>query len=469
MTGSKHLGKILRRRAEGIPESVMRGDGGKPKHDGWLIGDVVAWLPAHQSNFFKDPMTKQEPAALWRVIYREIVAGAPQEEELEEAEVVEGHKAYQAWKSALLDKDEWLVTGSDYLKARVRKTVASLDGGVYLVNATVSGWLPPELSNFFPDPATQVPVALWRILFDDETIGAEDLEEAEVVEYMMAYNMWKKTEDLKKRSQQGKGSRASSSPSKRRCGGLERKASEGSAHAASGEGGDAGEQGKKAAQKDLPPAKEGSGKSVQELRGRKKTPDGKVMYLAHWSGTASDDDSWVEASQLGKDEWLVSEWEQEHAQEGAAEAGSGEAAADGGEVGEAAAAAGAHAAVQQVGNTMSSGVDEHKAQARKRPRESQDDIERTARLSAPERSSEESGTGACPAAAQERAPAASALEQAGAGDGQGGCAGGGAGGRGGSGSARSPEPAVTGDGQGGRSKRPRRSRKVSADPASDSE
>jgi len=463
VSGSKHLGKIIRRHAEGIPESVMRGDGGKPKHDGWIIGDVIAWLPADRSNFFKDPMTKQEPAALWRVQYREIIAGLPQQEELEEEEIVDAHTAYEAWKSALLDTDEWLVAGSDYLKKRVRKAVASLDGGKHVVNATISGWLPPEQSNFFPDPATQVPVALWRILFDDETIGAEDLEEAEVIEYMEAYDVWKSAEDAKKRSHQSKGARGSSSPSKRRCGGLERNARQRSAHTSSGEGGDGGGQGTNAAPKD-PRGTEKKGKRVQELRGRKKTPDGRVMYLAHWSGTTSDDDSWVEAAQLGKDEWLVSEWEQEHTQQDAAEAGSGKAAGDGVEAGEEGEGVGDIA--QHVGNTLGSGADEDKkaAQDRKRPRESQEDgFEHAGKLSGPETTFEE-GDKAGPSLA-----AARALEQVDAGDEQGCSAGGGAGGRHEAGSARSPEPAVAEDGQGARSKRVRRPARVFGEGGSESE
>jgi hypothetical protein len=34
-----------------------------------------------------------------------------------------------------------------------------------------------------------------------------------------------------------------------------------------------------------------------------------VLYLVHWKGTSSGEDTWEEAAALGQDEWLVSEWE----------------------------------------------------------------------------------------------------------------------------------------------------------------
>jgi len=53
-------------------------------------------------------------------------------------------------------------------------------------------------------------------------------------------------------------------------------------------------------------------RAVNQLLG-KKLADGKVLYLVRWHGTASsdDEDTWEEAASLGKDEWLVSEWEQD--------------------------------------------------------------------------------------------------------------------------------------------------------------
>ena len=324
VTGSKYLFKTVRRRSEEIfrlpAPGSMETQCTKLTSDGWNFGDIVGWLPADRSRFYKDPMARQQPAPLWHVQYREIVDGVQHEEDLQESEVIEGMKEYKKWKAGLLDKDEWLTKGSDYLKRRVRKPVPNLQGEMLPVNATVLGWLPPEQSNFFPDPTTQIPAALWRILFDDEVIGAEDLEEMEVVQYAQEYDKWKSTEDAKKRSLQAKGGR---SPSKRRCGGLEHNARGVPTHTSSGEGGDTARHGTDGAQRKLTAAADDEDdeekslskpdlvRGVEELRG-KKIENGKVLYLAHWSGATSDDDTWMEAAQLGKDEWLVSEWEQNH-------------------------------------------------------------------------------------------------------------------------------------------------------------
>jgi hypothetical protein len=35
------------------------------------------------------------------------------------------------------------------------------------------------------------------------------------------------------------------------------------------------------------------------------------LYQVQWKGCTSEDDTWEEAAALGKDEWLVSEWEEE--------------------------------------------------------------------------------------------------------------------------------------------------------------
>jgi len=50
---------------------------------------------------------------------------------------------------------------------------------------------------------------------------------------------------------------------------------------------------------------------VGELRGKKLHPDGTVWYLAHWEEGDTEDDTWEQAAGLGRDEWLVSEWEAE--------------------------------------------------------------------------------------------------------------------------------------------------------------
>ena len=50
---------------------------------------------------------------------------------------------------------------------------------------------------------------------------------------------------------------------------------------------------------------------LEEIRGKKMDADGTVCYLAHWEGSASEADTWEQAAALGRDEWMVSEWEAE--------------------------------------------------------------------------------------------------------------------------------------------------------------
>jgi len=79
-----------------------------------------------------------------------------------------------------------------------------------------------------------------------------------------------------------------------------------------------------AAQRDTPPSppqeeevgcktEAGAARKLEEIRGKKMQADGTVLYLAHWQGCDTDDDTWEHAAGLGSDEWLVSEWEAEQA------------------------------------------------------------------------------------------------------------------------------------------------------------
>jgi hypothetical protein len=57
-----------------------------------LDGTITGWLPAEKSNFFKDPETELEPAALWRCSFDDLRAG---EADLEEEEVLHGMREYE--------------------------------------------------------------------------------------------------------------------------------------------------------------------------------------------------------------------------------------------------------------------------------------------------------------------------------------------------------------------------------------
>jgi hypothetical protein len=39
------------------------------------------------------------------------------------------------------------------------------------VDGTITGWLPPYVSNFFKDGDLSVPAALWRVQYDDAAVG----------------------------------------------------------------------------------------------------------------------------------------------------------------------------------------------------------------------------------------------------------------------------------------------------------
>jgi hypothetical protein len=208
VTGSKHLTKRVRRSMSHFPS--LQGSSSKWVVDeAWLHGEVTGWLPAHMSNFFKDPLTRFKPEPLWRVEYD----GVEEQEDLEEEEVIEAIQEHKRWRQQLLDKDEWLTTGSEFLKKRLRKSVPNQFGEEVWLNATVLGWLPPEQSNFFPDPMTKIPAALYRIVFDDERVGAEDLEEHEVEQFMQKFKDWKaaKLQSTKRSSRNS----VRNSPSKR--------------------------------------------------------------------------------------------------------------------------------------------------------------------------------------------------------------------------------------------------------------
>eukprot|EP00960_Hanusia_phi_P029264 747862-Hanusia_phi.AAC.9 len=94
----------------------------------------------------------------------------------EAADVENGQGALPEWS-----KD------NEFVGKRVRRNVKGDDGKpAGQANGTVIGFLPKEISDFVSKDTNQ-PAALWRISFDDEDIGEEDLEEFEIVNAIQAY------------------------------------------------------------------------------------------------------------------------------------------------------------------------------------------------------------------------------------------------------------------------------------------
>jgi hypothetical protein len=77
--------------------------------------------------------------------------------------------------------DDWMVEGNEYVGRRVRRSLREDDKIVGGADGEIVGWLPAEKADYISD-ITHVPVALWHVLYDDEALGEEDLEEFEVRE-----------------------------------------------------------------------------------------------------------------------------------------------------------------------------------------------------------------------------------------------------------------------------------------------
>lgn len=97
-------------------------------------------------------------------------------------------------KASRPDGDEgvrWKKSGSRYLRQRVRRTVYLEGGGESTADATVVAWLPAEEADFVINISKKrkKPAALWRIAYDDEDVGEEDLEEFEVKQAIAAFQV----------------------------------------------------------------------------------------------------------------------------------------------------------------------------------------------------------------------------------------------------------------------------------------
>jgi hypothetical protein len=83
---------------------------------------------------------------------------------------------------------EWITEGSEYVGRRVRRNVRGDDGKLAgWANGSIVGWLPADKSDFYCKE-TGLPSALWHVRFDDEEIGEEDLEHAEVQAARLEYH-----------------------------------------------------------------------------------------------------------------------------------------------------------------------------------------------------------------------------------------------------------------------------------------
>ena len=75
----------------------------------------------------------------------------------------------------------WWVKGSEYLGKRVRRAVYDEETGeiVGAADGEIVGWLPLEVADFVSE-FFHKPAALWHMVYDNEAVGEEDLEEFEV-------------------------------------------------------------------------------------------------------------------------------------------------------------------------------------------------------------------------------------------------------------------------------------------------
>jgi len=80
------------------------------------------------------------------------------------------------------DLTKWLTEGNEHIGKRVRRYVYDWRGAKSdAKHGVVTHWLPVELADYVSEE-TGEPSALWKVTFDDERVGNEDLEEDEVIE-----------------------------------------------------------------------------------------------------------------------------------------------------------------------------------------------------------------------------------------------------------------------------------------------
>jgi len=209
-TGSEYLNKRVRR-AVSVVATKADGEGSV-----MLDGTITGWLPAEKSNFFKDPETELEPAALWRCSFDDVRAG---EADLEEEEVVQGMREYETNQKrggglrerggaqqrggalvvqgvSCAPSEVWMDTGSQHLTKKVRG---------HGVVGQVIAWLPPDRSQSSAegtDADTRQLPPVWRVQYHVEPVVEEQLTEETLLGRLRAYAVWKDAELLKLREDQ---------------------------------------------------------------------------------------------------------------------------------------------------------------------------------------------------------------------------------------------------------------------------
>jgi hypothetical protein len=73
----------------------------------------------------------------------------------------------------------WMDKGNEYVGKRVRRCLNEEEKIVGFADGQIVGWLPAEKADYVSDNL-HAPGALWRVRFDDEDMGVEDLEDFEV-------------------------------------------------------------------------------------------------------------------------------------------------------------------------------------------------------------------------------------------------------------------------------------------------
>ncbi len=73
----------------------------------------------------------------------------------------------------------WMDKGNEYVGKRVRRCLKEEEKIVGFADGQIVGWLPAEKADYVSD-ILHAPGALWHVRFDDEDMGAEDLEYFEV-------------------------------------------------------------------------------------------------------------------------------------------------------------------------------------------------------------------------------------------------------------------------------------------------
>jgi hypothetical protein len=84
-------------------------------------------------------------------------------------------------------ESEWRTEGSAYVGRGILRTVQGDDGQLGEGWGKIMGWLSAEESDFTDDNGQ--PAALWHVVFDDVTLGEEDLEEHEVKAAVIAWEL----------------------------------------------------------------------------------------------------------------------------------------------------------------------------------------------------------------------------------------------------------------------------------------